>query len=482
MNAAFRYAKDKAQFAFEYHGSTFKNADESLFWQDYYRTTQFGSMALPPDNQMHQLSFNGGYQFSPKYHLTGALSISNSTQNQDFQPYNVPTIPTSNPLPRDSLDGEVLQANAQLRFTYRPSSKFRLAANYRYDNRDNQTDVDSWIGTVADGLPTYNYDNSPLSYEHNQLELIGNWRTGSKSNLRFGYEYDLMYREYATLTGSENSDNQEHTLFAKFKMQPSMAWNLAMYGEVSDRSLNNYDPPPDEHSLMIPFYVAERQRDQLGLLVEYMPDQAWSFGARAEYNDDSYDEAQLGLIEAETPSFTLDATYHPSKDVTTYAYYTREQVKSKQYGSATTVGSDPTNPWQADFDDTMDTFGLGSKVAGLGKWDIGLDLTYNKSKGKIDMTDFGSTTTTSAYPDLKTELASLKLWAQYHQGKNLVYRLSYWYEDYDADDWALDGLEPASLIDRPSPGPSNTNYLLTGEDTLDYQVNVFGVSVVYLFP
>jgi hypothetical protein len=343
--------------------------------------------------------------------------------------------------------------------------------------------VASWNGTVADGAQTYDYDNSPLSYEHNQLDLIGNWRIGSMSSLRFGYQYDLMYREYTMLTGSENSDNEENKLFARFKMQPSMAWNLAVYGEVSDRSLNNYDPPPDENSLMVPFYVAERQREQLGALVEYMPSQAWSFGARAEYNMDDYDEALIGLVEAESPSFTLDATYHPNKDVNTYVYYTREQAKSKQKGSATTAGTVTTNAWLGDFDDTMDTFGLGGKWARLvGNWDLGLDFTFNKSKGKIDILDVG-TSSTSSYPDLKTELASVKLWAQYHQGKNLVYRISYWYEDYDADNWAVDELGATSLINQPppAPAPGTTNYLLTGEDTLDYVAHVIGISVVYQF-
>ena len=482
VDAAFHYARDKTQFAVQWHSSIFKNANDSLMWQDYYRTDQFGSQALPPDNQLHQLSLSGGYQLAKEYNLTGVLSVGRSTQNQALQPYDVGTT-TPTALPRDSLEGEVWMTNAQFRFAYQPSRSFRITATYRLDDRDNQTDVASWQGTVGDGVQTYDYDNQPLSYTHNQFDIIGNWRLGSMSSLRVGYQYDLMYREYATLTSPVDSDTQENKLLAKLKVQPSMAWNLALYGETSDRNLDNYDPPPDEHSLMIPFYLADRQRDQLGALVEYMPNQAWSFGARAEYNKDDYGEAQLGLLEAETPSFTLDASYHPSKDVTTYAYYTREQVKSKQYGSATTAGTVTTNAWQADFDDSMDTFGLGGKIAGIGRWDMGLDFTYNKSKGKIDIYDFGSLTT-SPYPDLKTELASIKFWTQYNRSKNLAYRFYYWYEDYEADNWAVDGLDADSLIDvlPPPPAPGTTNYLLNGEDTLDYKAHVVGISVVYLFP
>ncbi len=481
VDAAFRYAKDKAQFAIEYHGSTFNNEDGSLTWQDYYRTLQEGSQGLPPDNQMHQLSLSGGYQMGREYNLTGVLSIANATQDQTFQLYDVNGI--GGPLPRDSLDGDVTQTNAQLKFIYRPSRNFRLNAEYRYDDRDNNTSVDVWNGVVADGNQTYSYENNPLSYTRNQFDLIGNWRLGSISSLRAGYQYDLMYREYATLGAPLDSDTQENTLFAKLKMQPSAAWDLALYGEARDRNLNNYDPAPDQDPRLIPFYITDRQRNQLGGLVEYMPNDSWSFGARAEYNMDDYDQSQLGLIESELPSFTLDAAYHPNKDISTYVYYTRGEMQSKQKGRATTTGTVVTPPWEANFDDTADTIGLGGKYAGLGKWDLGLDLTYNKSKGKIDVTDL-STSTTSPYPDLKTELASVKLWTQYNHSKKLAYRFYYWYEDYEADNWAVDGLEADSLVGLPPPPPQPgvTNYLLTGEDTLDYKVNVFGVSVVYLFP
>ncbi len=481
VNAALSYAKDKSQFAIQYNASIFKNANDSLLWQDYYRTTQFGSQSLPPDNQMHQLSLSGGYQMTREYNITGVLSISRANQDQTFQAYDVNGL--GGTLPRDSLDGEVNQSHAQFRFTYRPSRKFRLNAEYRYDDRDNNTPVSDWAGVVADGDKTYDYENNPESYTHNKFDLIGNWHIGSITNLRVGYQYDLMYREFASLAEPTNFDTQENTLTAKLKMQPGLSWNLALYGEASDRNLNNYELPPDRGTGIIPFYVADRQHGQLGALVEYMPGNSWNFGARAEYISDDYDEAQLGLVETETPSFTLDASYHPSKDISTYVYYTREEMRSSQKGRSTTAGTVTTPAWDADFDDTTDTFGLGGKILGMGKWDMGLDFTYNKSKGKIDIIDL-SDSSTNPYPDLKTELASIKLWTQYNQSKSLAYRFYYWYEDYEADNWAVDGLETDSLVylPPPPPAPGYTNYLLTGEETLDYKVHVVGISLVYLFP
>jgi hypothetical protein len=74
------------------------------------------------------------------------------------------------------------------------------------------------------------------------------------------------------------------------------------------------------------------------------------------------------------------------------------------------------------------------------------------------------------YPDLKTQLGSLKLWTIYRQNKKLSYKVSYWLEDYKADNWALDGLDPDTL----------SNMLLMGEETLDYRVHVIGASASYI--
>ena len=49
------------------------------------------------------------------------------------------------------------------------------------------------------------------------------------------------------------------------------------------------------------------------------------------------------------------------------------------------------------------------------------------------------------YPDLETDLTSLKLWTQYHYRKDISLKLSYWYEDYSADNWALDNLQENSV-------------------------------------
>ena len=78
------------------------------------------------------------------------------------------------------------------------------------------------------------------------------------------------------------------------------------------------------------------------------------------------------------------------------------------------------------------------------------------------------------FADNLSDMASIKLWTDDHYSKQLVYKFGYGYEEYVADNWAIDGLEPydPTVVART---------LLLGEQTMDYEVRVFTISAIYRF-
>jgi hypothetical protein len=78
------------------------------------------------------------------------------------------------------------------------------------------------------------------------------------------------------------------------------------------------------------------------------------------------------------------------------------------------------------------------------------------------------------FPDNLSEMYSIKLWTDYNYSKHWVYKLGYWYEEYLADNWAVDGHVPYddNVV---------ANTLLLGNTTMDYEVRVFTVSASYKF-
>jgi opacity protein-like surface antigen len=116
--------------------------------------------------------------------------------------------------------------------------------------------------------------------------------------------------------------------------------------------------------------------------------------------------------------------------------------------------------------DTIDSAGAGFKYSVHEKFDLGLDYTYQRSSGEIVIKS-----ATQGFPDLRTRLNSARLYVDFAAGKKLSLRFSYWYEEYQSDDWALDGVAPATI----------GNVLAFGQETPSYYINVVALSGRYQF-
>ena len=466
VNATLRYAGDDGQVDLKYQMSLFDNNNDSLTWQDPFNPVAAGSMSLAPDNEFHQLSLTGAYTLPYKSHLTGLISMGRMTQNQDFQPYTVGGTPPAT----SSLNGEVWLTNAQLKLTSRPVSRLRLNAELRYNERDNQTPVNTYDYVVLDSDSfTGSATNRPYSYKNNRVKLDANYRFNAITSLRGGYKYNEMKRSY---TNAEREDTQENTLFAKWKIKAHSTVDLALYGEASSRDGSEYNTPPNENLAMRKYNLADRDRSKVGATIDYMATDKLFLSARADYNQDDYTNSAIGLTEAIQPVYTVDFSYQARNNITTYGYYTYENIQSSQAGAdvsplSSTVG------WEADFDDTFDTAGVGVKWTDLGKWDIGADIVYSKSSGASEMKDLVNPGTEDQYPDTKTELTSVKLWTSYNHSKQLSYKLGYRFEDYSEINWN-NGLQPYDPT-------AAANILLLGNEALDYNVHVITASASYKF-
>jgi MtrB/PioB family decaheme-associated outer membrane protein len=480
VNAILTYAGDQGQVDLKYHASFFDNNYDSLTWQNPFpTTTTAGSLALAPDNEFHQLSLTGAYTLPYRSRITAVASMGRMTQNQQFQDYTINSGIATTDLPSTSLDGEVWVLNGQLKLASRPVNKLRLNADLVYDERDNQTPVNTYGYIMLDGLPRSGTQNNPYSYKKGTFKLDANYRFNAISSLRGGYKYNTIERSQFQ-AGREETD--ENTLFAKFKIKPHATVDFELYGEAGSRDGSDFDSQGYQDPLMRKYNLADRDRTKAGALINYMATDKLFFGLRGDYSEDDYTDTQIGLTEATQPSATFDVSYTPIANLTTYGYYTWQNITSSQNGNdVTQLGSGPgggaiptTGPWQADFDDEFNTVGIGGKWSGLGKWDLGADVVYTKAVGQILMNSENPTVFEDQFPDTLSEMISLKLYTDYHYSKRLSYKLGYWYEEYVADNWAVDDLEPYQ------PG-AVTNTLLLGEQTMDYEVRVFTVSATYRF-
>jgi len=139
------------------------------------------TVALPPDNQAHQLYLSGNYAFSDTTRSNFKLSYTHATQNESFAAQGLSAL-TAIPA---SLGGVVDTKLAQFGLTMRPSKSLSINASLRYEDR-------------ADKTPIVVYNHGSLA----QAALNGttNWPSGSQTRTtakldgiyRFASGYSLM--------------------------------------------------------------------------------------------------------------------------------------------------------------------------------------------------------------------------------------------------------------------------------------------------
>ncbi|MEN8167746.1 MAG: MtrB/PioB family decaheme-associated outer membrane protein [Pseudomonadota bacterium] len=514
IDASLTYHGEETQLEFAYHGSLFDNNDTSLSWTDPLDDPSNktddpihrpGRISLEPDNQMHQLSAVLGQMLSSTSRLTALASVSLLTQDQDFLPHSVtdsdltPQDDTSlDALPQRSLDGEVWLYRGQLKLTSNPMRNLRLSAQYSYDERDNQTASNSYTYILADGVPgEFDIDppinprsNDPLSYRKQKVDLTAKYRFNSIVSLGGGYEYNHQHRDNDDV---QVKTTQEHTVSAKLKVKPLSQLNFDIYGETGRRNGNDYITRNYEHPDLRVSYLADLDRHKVGATINFIPFHRLSFGLKTEYLMDDYTESEIGLRESDQTSALLNFNYQITDKINTHAFYNYEEFTSNNANENKEIEKGTYDRWEADLKDSSNSVGLGFSIEELAnKWDAGLDWVYTQSKGQIHMTGYQAPVDkitgviigdfepieTQQFSDLETSLNSLQLWTQYQYSDAVAYKLSYWYERYSVDDWAVDG-----TINNYNPLENDTisQFLFLGEDTLDYDQHVVGLAVKVTF-
>ena len=457
LEAVLGYARDNAQFQMSYHMSLFDDNHNSLSWDNPFTSgADQGRLALSPDNQFHQLSLSGGYRLPWNTRLTGMASVGLMHQDASFLPF------TTNPafaraLPRSDLNGKVYVTTGRIQLHSRPLPKWDYTASFRFYDRDNDTPRDNYDYVIVDQFPGGTRRNRPYSYRRNQVELRAGYRMNRRVRLSLGYRFDNTSRNQA-----EVHNTHDNTIKATLRVRARDDLTTSLRLSASRRSESgNYQQflvttNPD----LRVSYLAKRKQARAGASLNYTPTARINFSAGADYVYDNYNDTQIGLRNNAHLSYSLDAAYMPLDHVTTYAFYTRDSTDSKQRGSATGAVRD----WTANTDDMSETYGVGLKWdAILSKFDLGADYVFNRAKGKVGLHSAGD------YPNLSNRLRSLKIYGRYHLKKDLDLKLSYLHANFNSDDWAIDGVAPNSI----------DQVLSQGQQSPDYDVDVFAVSMVY---
>ncbi|WP_221895838.1 MtrB/PioB family outer membrane beta-barrel protein [Bathymodiolus japonicus methanotrophic gill symbiont] len=224
------------------------------------------------------------------------------------------------------------------------------------------------------------------------------------------------------------------------------------------------------------YNLADVQRNRVSFALNWLLFNPLSIGFNGHYNQDNYDQSELGLTFADSFSGTVDLNYAIHEGLNLYRFYTYEYFQNEQdgYTRFTNIGLENRNPeqfWSVDTRDKINTVGVGvdwSVIRSL--LDLQLDYSYSNALTET-ATEQGSKLNGEPLPDLKTILHSLNVRANYRFQENWRIQLSYRYEFFVTDDYALDNISPDSIDD----------VLSLGNTSPDYNAQVVGLSAIYEF-
>lgn len=213
------------------------------------------------------------------------------------------------------------------------------------------------------------------------------------------------------------------------------------------------------------YNMADRERDFAQAQVSWTPVETLSFTASGEYASNDYVDSPLGLARSRDASANVEASWAPGETASFSAFYGWSESDASQRGSQSFGAPD----WTAQTEDVSRTGGASVRLPRLGpRLTVDVDWFFADTRGDIATVAVGGS---SLLPPLRTRMDGGQIAAVYRWTDVLSFRAALRYERLDADDWALDRVEPATV----------PTLLSLGADAYHYDVTLFTLSFRYRF-
>lgn len=446
MEGKVNFNRDQLALTAGYYGSFYINANGSLspivpdtlnrglLWNgcvtagcSTVQQLASSAVALPPDNQAHQVYASGTYAYSDTTRTNFKVAFTRATQDVSFTGMGL-TPATTAPA---SLGGVVDTKLVQLGLTMRPLTQLSVNGSFRYEDRADNTPIAVYN---TNGVPI-----NPTTNAMNGLNNTTNWGSGTQT--RTTAKLDGTYRlpqGYSVSLGGDwerknsplppantslfskqvffRSTLDEYGVHTELRKALSETLNASIGVELKQRrgqgdwmttsglgaNLNGlvvFDP-----SMAASAYVAavgatpaipavsggnyvladmymDRNRGKLRGSLDWEPIQKLSLQAVIEHLQDDYLRAEpatpfqgvavvAGARTISSDSLSIDSTYIVSEGWKANGFWTR--TVNRWNVNKINIGDDTRN--------TADTIGLGINGKPTEKFSIGMDVLTTRDK------------------------------------------------------------------------------------------------------
>ena len=469
VDVAVAWTGDRGSLSASWYLSDFQSGGDAFGWQSPFTTApgaEFAELAQPPDNRFQQLSLTGGYRFDTLASFVRfSLALGRIEQDARLLRYTTNDNLNAGQPPRTTLDGEVDTTRLAFTAGARPLPGARVDFSASFDERDNGTPRETWTRVIGDTFLSGDPElNNPYSYERTRVDLSGSYDLIDSVRLMGGIEYRKLER-----------DLQEVASQDEVRGWGGVRWqamdDLTLQGEfgTSSRDIDRYDEDVaqsfGQNPILRKYNLAYRYREAFEVRADgAFAEGRFGWSVNATLTDDAYAESPLGLISGDETIVAGELNWSASPRSTFYVHGGFETIESVQLGSESFAAPD----WRAQNEDEFITVGAGFRIRQIAeKFDIEVNGLYSDGATSIDMQTAANGA--SRFPDAKTTMEYLSARVSYDWSERLDIAATVGYQHFDADEWALDGLDEATL----------PQVLSLGADPWDEEQFIVGLSFRY---
>ena len=406
-------------------------------------------VALPPDNEAHQLDLTGGYAFSRTTQLSFKLAWAQALQHEDFAGSGFSAAPAG----VSNLGGRLTTTLVQVGLNARPTPKLTIYGDLRYEDRDDETPIALYN---LEGTATYT--NRQLPNRKTRGKLQGAYQFAPEYRGLLVGTYESIDRGVFTATSAvagisalrQNTD--EGTLRAELQRTMSETFTASIALEGSRRDGSNWLKPnsgtgvtevPDPSvpgsglnstSIYMPT-LADRDRNKLQLRANWQPQENLSLQFNADTGKDRYKvPSPQGLQDSNMNLVAVDFDYAWTESWSFNGWFSQGRQSLNQARAAGYIMA---------FRNTNTAYGLGVVGRPSGKVEVGANLSYIEDRNVYTQSldafappdSVALLATTGGLPDVMFRQGNLKLYGKYAVDKASSVRLDFWYQHSKLSDW-----------------------------------------------
>lgn len=438
FEAKVNYAGDAYLISGGYYGSFYKNSNKTL------TPTVPGSVnpelavylgqpvALPPDNEAHQLYLSGNYRLTSTTRANFNVSYTQAKQDDTFGSPATIGAPTN-------LGGELNKTFIQVGVTARPFPNLSLLGDWRKDDVDDET-------------PMSYFGNTPSSLTKDNGKLEASYLLPDNYRVTAGIDYAFVKRARpiettnipATSLAALREKTEEVGVRFELKRSLSDSVNAAVSFVHSEREGHHwigltadatgrypfvrYDSfaTTGNTAGTFPFTMMDRTRNKLRAVADWAATERLSLQFIAEQGKDEYTAPTTsGMHDSGMRNIAIDATLNLSDQWKLTSYINHgEQSQHVDHS----VG------YIAELKNVTTSVGLGAIGKLSSKLEVGGDLSYLDDRNRFSLKS-GNTLPAGVLPDVTYRVVALKLFGKYAIDKNTDIRADFIHQDLTFNEW-----------------------------------------------